>query len=57
MDFKTRCLITDLKESEDFSVPMSHIRKWLMDNIEDVINGRYYFNGTYELTKQQELNL
>ena len=57
MDFKTRCLITDLKENEDFSVPMSHIQKWLMDNIEDVINGRYCFNGTYELTKQQELNL
>ena len=57
MDYKTRCLITDLKEGEDFSVPMSHIHGWLMDNIEDVVQGRYRFDGTYELTEQQELKL
>tara|TARA_Y100000004_G_scaffold63907_1_gene71733 strand:- start:293 stop:466 length:174 start_codon:yes stop_codon:yes gene_type:complete len=57
MDYKTRCLITDLKKGEDFSVPMSHIHKWLMENIEDIVQGRYRFDGTYELTEQQELKL
>jgi hypothetical protein len=57
MNENTRCLITDLKESEDFSVPMSHIHQWIRANIEDVINGQYRFNGTYEINKQQELKL
>tara|TARA_R100000231_G_scaffold58206_1_gene48080 strand:- start:819 stop:992 length:174 start_codon:yes stop_codon:yes gene_type:complete len=57
MDFKTRCIITDFKEGEDFSVPMSHIHKWLMDNIEDIVQGRYRFDGTYEVNEQQELKL
>tara|TARA_R100000781_G_scaffold54964_1_gene35850 strand:- start:372 stop:569 length:198 start_codon:yes stop_codon:yes gene_type:complete len=65
MNENTRCLITDLKEGEDFSVPMSHIHQWIMDNIEDVINGQYCFNGTFKLNteidlsndKQQELKL
>jgi len=57
MNENTRCLITDLKEGEDFSVPASHIHQWIMDNIEDVINGQYRFDGTYEINKQQELKL
>ena len=57
MNENTRCLITDLKEGEDFSVPMSHIQQWIMDNIEDVINGQYRFDGTYEINKQEELKL
>lgn len=65
MDKNTRCLITDLKESEDFSIPMSHIHQWIMDNIEDIVQGRYRFDGTFELdteidlsnNKQQELKL
>jgi len=57
MNENTRCLITDLKENEDFSVPMSHIHQWIRANIEDVINGQYRFNGTYEINKQQELKL
>ena len=57
MNENTRCLITDLKEGEDFSVPVSHIQQWIMDNIEDVINGQYRFDGTYEINKQQELKL
>ena len=57
MNENTRCLITDLKEGEDFSVPVSHIHQWIMDNIEDVINGQYRFDGTYEINKQEELKL
>ena len=57
MNENTRCLITDLKESEDFSVPMSHIHQWIRANIEDVVNGQYRFDGTYEIDKQQELKL
>ena len=65
MNENIRCLITDLKEGEDFSIPMSHIHQWIMDNIEDIVQGRYRFDGTFELdteidlsnNKQQELKL
>ena len=65
MNENIRCLITDLKEGEDFSIPMSHIHKWITENIEDIVQGRYRFDGTFELdteidlsnNKQQELKL
>jgi len=54
MNENIKCVITDLKEREDFSMPKVFIEDWIKENLEDILQGRYRFDGTYELNKQQE---
>ena len=57
MDLKTRCLITDFKDGDDFSIPKVCVEDWIKENLEDIVQGRYRFDGTYEVNEQQELKL
>lgn len=52
MDLKTRCIIIDEKEEEDFSIPKVCVEDWIKENLEDIVQGRYRFNGTFE-TKER----
>ena len=48
MDLKTRCLITDFKDGDDFSIPKVCVEDWIKENLEDFVQGRYRFDGTFE---------
>jgi uncharacterized protein YfdQ (DUF2303 family) len=48
MDLKTRCIITDFKEKENFNIPKVCVEEWIKENLEDILQGRYRFGGTFE---------
>ncbi len=47
-----KCVITDMKDNEDFSIPKVFIEEWVKENLEDIIYGRYRFNGIYEIARE-----
>jgi len=51
-DDQVKCVITDMKKKKDFSVPKVFIEEWVKENLEDIIYGRYRFNGVYETARE-----